>query len=119
MSTHNICLCREERENILAVILLDCALIGVCAVIRSNTVYNADSLKSHFYIVILDLQVCALFFLFLLKNIDCWCWLKQPRQGGSNKYTHNLCFEQKYEKNQNFYLKIFLFFWGKIFSIFE
>ena len=23
--------------------------------------------------------------------------------------THNLCFEQKYEKYQNFYLKIFLF----------
>ena len=29
--------------------------------------------------------------------------------------THNLCFEQKYEKkNQNFYLKIFNFFGGKI-----
>ena len=23
--------------------------------------------------------------------------------------THNLCFEQKYEKYQNFYLKIFIF----------
>ena len=23
--------------------------------------------------------------------------------------THNLCFEQKYEKDQNFYLKIFSF----------
>ena len=23
--------------------------------------------------------------------------------------THNLCFEQKYEKYQNFYLKIFFF----------
>ena len=23
--------------------------------------------------------------------------------------THNLCFEQEYEKHQNFYLKIFLF----------
>ena len=34
--------------------------------------------------------------------------------------THNLCFEQKYEKYQNFYLKIFLFFFGcKIFNIFE
>ena len=33
--------------------------------------------------------------------------------------THNLCFEQKYEKYQNFYLKSFIFFGGKIFSIFE
>ena len=33
--------------------------------------------------------------------------------------THNLCFEQKYEKYQNFYLKIFIFFGGKIFIIFE
>ena len=33
--------------------------------------------------------------------------------------THNLCFEQKYEKYQNFYLKIFgFFFGGKIISIF-
>ena len=31
--------------------------------------------------------------------------------------THNLCFEQKCEKYQNFYLKIFIFFGGKIFSI--
>ena len=31
--------------------------------------------------------------------------------------THNLCFEQKYEKYQNFYL--IFFFGGKIFSIFE
>ena len=33
--------------------------------------------------------------------------------------THNLCFEQKYEKYQNFYLKNFILFGGKIFSIFE
>ena len=33
--------------------------------------------------------------------------------------THNLCFEQKYEKYQKFYLKIFIFFGGKIFSIFK
>ena len=32
--------------------------------------------------------------------------------------THNLCFEQKYEKYQNFYLKIFIF-GGKILNIFE
>ena len=32
--------------------------------------------------------------------------------------THNLCFEQKYEKYQNFYLKIFKFFLVVKFSIY-
>ena len=27
--------------------------------------------------------------------------------------THNLCFDQKYEKYPNFYLKIFIFWWLK------
>ena len=46
----------------------------------------------------------------MLKNIDSGYLLEPPR--------HNLCFEQKYEKYQNFYLKIFIF-GGQIFSIFE
>ena len=33
--------------------------------------------------------------------------------------TYNLCFEQKYEKYQSFYLKILSFFGGEIFYIFE
>ena len=33
--------------------------------------------------------------------------------------THNLCFEQKYEKYQNFSSENFQFFGGKIFNIFE
>ena len=32
--------------------------------------------------------------------------------------THNLCFEQKYEKYQNFYMKIFIFFLVVKFSIY-
>ena len=43
--------------------------------------------------------------------------LKRLAKAGSHKY-HNLCFEQKYVKYQNFYLKIFIF-GGKILSIFE
>ena len=43
MSTHNICLYEEVDKkytgcNLKATELLDCALIGVCAVIRMNTV---------------------------------------------------------------------------------
>ena len=53
------------------------------------------------------------------QNIDCGYSLEPPRRGGFNDY-HNLCFEQKYKKYQNFYLKIFIFFLGgKFFSIFE
>ena len=43
MSTHNICFYKEGDKSTLVVIfwitkLLDCALIGACAVTRSNTV---------------------------------------------------------------------------------
>ena len=43
MSTHNICLYKEVKKkyiccNLKTTAFLDCALIGVCAVIRSNTV---------------------------------------------------------------------------------
>ena len=53
--------------------MLDYALIGVYAVIRLNTVFNF-------------LQGYTLFFLFLLKNIDCGYSLEPPWQGGSNEY---------------------------------
>ena len=43
MSTHDICLHKEVKKkytgyNLKTMEFLDCALIGVCAVIRSNTV---------------------------------------------------------------------------------
>ena len=44
MSTNSICFCKEVDKSTLVVIslktnkLLDCELIGACAVIRSNTV---------------------------------------------------------------------------------
>ena len=31
-------------------------------------------------------------------------------------HTHNLCFEQKYEKYQNFYLETFFSFWWQNFQ---
>ena len=44
MSTHNICLYKEVKKkytgcNLKTTEFLDCALIGVCAVIRLNTVF--------------------------------------------------------------------------------
>ena len=43
MNTHNICLYKVVKKkyigcNLKTTVFLDCALIGVCAVIRSNTV---------------------------------------------------------------------------------
>ena len=43
MNTHNICLYKEVKKtytdcSLKTIEFLDCALIGVCAVIRSNTV---------------------------------------------------------------------------------
>ena len=44
MGTHNICLYKVDKKytgyNLKTMELLDCALIGVCAVIRSNTVFT-------------------------------------------------------------------------------
>ena len=63
--------------------------------------YNFDSLKPHFYIVKLGFTGIYIIFLISVPNIDCGYSLEPPRRGGSNEY-HNLCFEQKYEKYQNY-----------------
>ena len=52
MSTHNICLYKEVDKKYTACNLkttksLDCALIGVCAVIRSNMVFRIFLKKLH------------------------------------------------------------------------
>ena len=89
-----------------------CLLIMYCSTIivyiTKTCLYNIDSLKPHFYIVKLGFTGVCIIFLILLENIDCGYSLEKPHRGGSNEY-HNLCFEQKYEKYLNFYLKIFNF----------
>ena len=57
--------------------------------------YNFDPLKPHFYIVKLGFTG-----VYIIFQISAEAILTN---------THNLCFEQKYEKYQNFYLKIFIF----------
>ena len=49
MGTHNICLYKEVDKkyagcNLKTTELLDCVLIGICAVIRSNTVLTKQVL---------------------------------------------------------------------------
>ena len=48
-------------------------------------------------------------FLTSAQNIDSGYSLEPPCRGVLTS-THNLCFEEKYEKYQSFYLKIFSFF---------
>ena len=59
--------------------------------IMKTSLYNVDPFKAHFYIVKLGLQGYTLFFLFLFKKIEAVL-----------TSTHNLCFEQNYENDQNF-----------------
>ena len=86
-------------------------------IITKTCLYSFDPLKPHFNIVKLGFTWVYIIFLFLLKNIDCGYSWDPPRWGGSNEY-HNLCFEQKCEKYQNFLSENLHFLGGKIFSIF-
>ena len=57
MSTHNICLYKKVDKkytgcNLKTTELLDCALIGVCAVIRSNTVFSGSVFLVYISVVI-------------------------------------------------------------------
>ena len=54
--------------------------------IMKTYLYKFDPLKPHFYIVKLGFTGYTVFFLFLLKNIDCGYSIEPPRRGGSNEY---------------------------------
>ena len=86
--------------------------------ITKTRLYNFDPLKPHFYIVKLGFTGVYIIFLISAQNIDCGYSIEPPQRGGSNEY-HNVCFEQKYEKYQSFFIWKFSDFGGKIFYIFE
>ena len=86
--------------------------------ITKTCLYNFDPLKLHFYIVKLGFTGVYIIFLISAQNIDCGYSLEPPRRGGSNEYPQSV-FEQKYEKYEFFYLKIFQFFGSEIFYIVE
>ena len=90
--------------------------------ITKTCLYNFDPLKPHFYIVKLGFIGITLFFLFLLKNIDCGYSLEPPRWGGSNEYPLSMFWTEIW-KISVFYLKFmsfwrwnFLYFWIGVFS---
>ena len=64
--------------------------------ITKTCLYKADPLKPHFYIVKLGFTGVYIILLIYLTEAVL-------------TNTHNLCFEQKCEKYQNFYQKIFNF----------
>ena len=81
----------------------------IAAHITKTCLYNFDPLKPHFYIVKLGFTgVYIIFFLFLLKNIDCGYSLEPPRRGGSNEYPESMFWAELW-KISVFYLKIFSF----------
>ena len=69
-----------------------------------------DPLRPDFYIVKLGLQGYTLFFLFLLKNIDCEYSLEPPRRGGSNEYPKSMFWAGMW-KYQNFLSENIQFWW--------
>ena len=74
--------------------------------ITKTCLYSFDPLKPHFCIV--KLRFTGVYIIFLIFLVEAVL-----------TSTHNLCFEQKYEKYQNFLSAKFSFWGGKIFSIFE
>ena len=82
MSTHNISLYKEVNKrytdcHLKTTKFLDCALIGVCAVIRSNTVvYDAAYTSSRIRIFISSL-LCVLCNLVDFYNISVYSLVKR------------------------------------------
>ena len=98
----------SARAFTTVVVIVVRKLATACSYIITKTcLYNIDPLKPHFYIVKLGF---TLFFLFLLKNIDCGYLLESPRRGGSSEYPQSIFWAEMWKKNiRIFYLKIFLF----------
>ena len=71
--------------------------------------YNFDPLKTHLYIIKLGFTGVNIIFLFF--------YAQKHRLLVLVETALNLCFEQKYEKYETFYLKIFSF-WVVKFSIY-
>ena len=76
-------------------------IVMVKPFITKTRLYNSDPLQPHFYIVKLGFTGVYIIFLISAQNIA----------EAVLTSTHNLCFEPKYGKYQNFYRKIFSFWW--------
>ena len=64
--------------------------------------YNFDPLKPLFMQLNWDLQGYILFYVFLLKNIDCGYSLEPPRRGGSNEYPQSMFWAEMWKISELF-----------------
>ena len=87
--------------------------------ITRTCLYNFDPLKPHFYIVKLGFTGVHFIFLISARNMDCGYSLEPPHRGGSNEYPQSMFWAEIWKNIRNFYLKVFIFFGGKILNIFE
>ena len=75
--------------------------------ITKTCLYNFDPLKPHFYLVKLGFTEVNIIFLISAQKYRLWVLVRTAEAVLMS--THNLCFEQKYEKYQNFLSEIFHF----------
>ena len=68
--------------------------------ITKTCLYKFDPLQPHFYVIKTGVCRSIYYFSYFAKNIDC-------EAEAVLTSTHNLCFEQKFEKYLFFYLRIF------------
>ena len=81
-------------------------------IITKTCLYNVYPLKPHFYIV--KLGFTGVYIIVLISALKHRLWVLEAVLTS----THNLCFEQKFEKISEFLTEIFHFFGDKIVSIF-
>ena len=76
--------------------------------IQKTSLYNFDPLKPHFYIVKLGFTGVYIIFLISAQNKST---LRTASARRFKRVPTIYAFQQKYEKYQNFFLKIFIFGW--------
>ena len=84
-------------------------MAGLSVFITKTCLCNVDPLKPHFYIVKLGFTEYTLFFLFLLKNIDCGYSLEP------NEYPQSMCWAEIWKISEflsEFFFFFFFFFGG-------
>ena len=70
--------------------------------ITKTRLYNFDPLKPHFYIV--KLWFIGIYIIFLISAQRHRLWVLVRTASAVLTSTHNLCFEQKYEKISEFFI---------------
>ena len=84
------------------------AVLSGYILITKTRLYNFDPLKPHFYIVKLGFTGVYIIFLISAQKHRLWVFVRTASAVLTS--THNLCFEQKYEKYLKFLSENFQFF---------